>query len=180
MKISFLNGRHIVEDNISSLKEFWGDHKSCILKAHRTVLLLDCPFVAHLSSDNLSRGLSLTLRPHALLSEKPDKCSIWGLWTSCPCTQPREDSSSTHCLITDCYLQRHCYRRKNTCLYFVRFKVGDRCYFRALQHYECRSSHPFLVSLQHFLSEVWSGWKKARLRLPDSPLFWVMRTPYCI
>ena len=127
-------------ENISSLKEFWGDHKSYILKAHRTVLLLDCPFVAHLSFDNLSRRLSLTLRPCALLSVKPDKCSIRGLWTSCPCTRPREDSSSTHCLFTDHYLQRHCYRRWNTCLYFVRLKVGDRCFFDPLIFMLCSTT----------------------------------------
>ena len=121
MKVSFLNGRHIVKGEYSIPERLWGDHKSYILKAHRTVLLLDCPFVAHLSFDNLSRRLSLTLRPRALLSVKPDKCSIRGLWTSCPCTRPQEDSSSTHCLFTDRYLQRHCYRRWNTCLYFVTF-----------------------------------------------------------
>ena len=119
MKVSFLNGRHIVKREYSIPERLWGDHKSYILKAHRTVLLLDCPFVAHLSFDNLSRRLSLTLRPRALLSVKPDKCSIRGLWTSCPCTWPREDSSSAHCLFTDCYLQRHRYRRWNTYLYFV-------------------------------------------------------------
>ena len=45
----------LARENISSLKEFWSDHKSYILKAHRTVFLLDCHFVAHLSFNNLSR-----------------------------------------------------------------------------------------------------------------------------
>ena len=45
----------LARENISSLKEFWSDHKYYILNAHRTVLLLNCHFVAHLSLDNLSR-----------------------------------------------------------------------------------------------------------------------------
>ena len=54
MRISFLNGRHIVGgEYFSSLKEFWSDHKSYTF--YRTVLLLDCHLVAHLSFDNLSR-----------------------------------------------------------------------------------------------------------------------------
>ena len=48
MKVSFLNGRHIVEGEYFIPERLWGDHKSYLKKAHRTVLLLDCPFVAHL------------------------------------------------------------------------------------------------------------------------------------
>ena len=61
MKVSF--PRHIVEGGYFIPERLWGDHKSYILKAYRTVLLLDCPFVAHFALDNLSRQLSLTLRP---------------------------------------------------------------------------------------------------------------------
>ena len=50
MKVSFLNGRHIVKGGYFISERLWGDHKSYILKAYRTVLLLDCPFVAHFAS----------------------------------------------------------------------------------------------------------------------------------